>query len=265
MRIAAFGASLVVAALSAGAGYAETTVRQLDIDAALAHCDKPVASIFIGRFTCKAEACSTAAAPAAGPAGFAALMAMAQAAQGISVEHFPQLGDSMSAAMTTALKATGCFDVQEREALDDLRREAELEGVELKAKPADYMVSGAITSVGLETRSSNVGGGLLPFVGAISKSTRHATLGLDVRLVDVKQATVRDARSFSADNTRSNWGVGGLGYGGSGALFGTSQTTRSPEMDTVANEAVINAANFVAETIAGAAITRQPARAMASK
>ncbi|WP_293681375.1 hypothetical protein [uncultured Phenylobacterium sp.] len=42
-------------------------------------------------------------------------------------------------------------------------------------------------------------------------------------------------------------------------LFGAGRSIQSLELDSVANEATINAGNFVAETLASAAITRRPA------
>jgi curli biogenesis system outer membrane secretion channel CsgG len=250
---------LVAAALAAAtAASAETHVTQRDLASLLVHCDKPVASITVGKFTCKAEACSDAPAAAGPGAGFAALAQFAAAANGMSVQHFPALGESMSSAMVTALRQTGCFAVQEREAMEEIQREAAIAGVQLKATPADYLVSGAVTSVNVSSKSSSFGGGMLPVVGALSRSTRNASVGLDVRLIDVRGASVRDSRSFSADSSRSNWGVGGLAYGGSGALFGTGHSTQSTELDSVVNEAVINAANYVAEDLAAAGITARP-------
>ncbi len=249
-----------LAAVTATTAAAETRVTERDLSALLVRCDKPVASISVGAFSCKATACHDAT---AGPGnGVAALLQLAQASQGLSVHSFPTLGSSMGSGLTTALKATGCFTVQEREALEELKREAALAGVEIKPTAADYLVSGAITAVTLNTRSNSFGGGLLPVVGAVSKSTRNANLAIDVRLIDVRGASVRDSRSFQADSTRSSWSAGGLGYGGSGALFSAGRSTQSPELDSVANEATINAANFVAETLASAAITQRPSAAV---
>ena len=247
-----------VATLLAGSATAATRVTERDLSSLLVHCEKPVASISLGAFSCKAAACE-AAGVGGPPSGAAALLQLAQAAQGLSVQQYPALGAAMGNGLTTALKETGCFVVQEREALEELRREAALSGIELKPTAADFLISGAITSVAVNTKSTSIGGGMIPVIGAVSRSTRSATLGIDVRLIDVKAANVRASRAFSADSTRSNWGAGGLGYGGGGALFGATRSTSSPELDSVANEATINAANFVAETLAGEAITRRPA------
>lgn len=59
-------------------------------------------------------------------------------------------------------------------------------------------------------------------------------------------------------NTRSDSFGAGLGYGGSGAWFAAGRSTQSPGLDSVANDATINVANFVAETLASAATTQGP-------
>jgi curli biogenesis system outer membrane secretion channel CsgG len=235
--------------------HAETKVQERDLASLLVHCDAPVATVAIGAFRCKAAACSEQ--PAASP-GMAQLLALAAAAQGGVPQSYPQLGQGMSNAMATALTATGCVTVLAREDLEDLQREAALAGVQLKTQGADYLVAGAITSLGVNSSTKSFGGGLLPVVGAVSKSTKSATVGIDVRLVDVKVGTVVGSRSFDANSQRSSWGTGVLGYGGSGALFGRASSTQSPELDSVANETVINAANYLIDQIAPAAITKRP-------
>lgn len=151
-----------LAAVTATTATAETRVAERDLTSLLVRCEKPVASISVGAFSCKATACQEAAAGSGN--GMAALLQLAQASQGLSVQTFPTLGSSMGSGLTTTLKATGCFTVQEREALEELKREAALAGVEIKPTAADYLVSGAITAVVLNTRSNSFGGGLLPVV-----------------------------------------------------------------------------------------------------
>jgi curli biogenesis system outer membrane secretion channel CsgG len=249
-----------MALLASTSALAQTHVSERDLSSLLVHCDAPVASVSIGAFNCKATGCQRDQSTSAGQAaGFAAILQMAQAAQGISTASFPGLGDTMSSAMVTALKGTGCVTVQEREAMADLAREAELSGIKLSITPADYLISGSITSVAVSSKSNTFGGGVLPVVGALNHSTKTANLGVDVRVIDVKGSSVRDSRTFEADSTRAKWGVGGAGFGGGAGLFGIATSTQSAELDSVANEVVITAANFIAETVAGAAITRRPA------
>ncbi|MEN9450168.1 MAG: Curli production assembly/transport component CsgG, partial [Pseudomonadota bacterium] len=68
----------------------------------------------VGNMSCKSAACQQGAADV-GRSN--ALMAMAaQMASGQSESTFPAIGDGLKAMLTTAMKETGCFDIQEREA-----------------------------------------------------------------------------------------------------------------------------------------------------
>ena len=55
---------------------------------------------------------------------------------------------------------------------------------------------------------------MLPIVGAVSKSTRTAELALDVRVIEVKSASIKDSKSLTATNASASWGLGAAGYGG---------------------------------------------------
>jgi len=256
-------AILVAAGLVAGPCLAETTVTQKDLGSAVPHCNAPVASIIIGKFPCKASSCTAPPQTAPGMAGVAMMMAMAGRGQAQTLD-LSRLGEGMSSALTSGLKATGCFDVQEREAMEDLQKEAELSGVKLQAKPSDFMISGAITAVDVSSKSSSFGGGMIPLVGAVSNTTHSAKLSLDVRIIDVKKASILESRTFEANSAKSNWGVAGAGFSGRGALFGAMSSTQSPELDGVANQSVLYAVNYITETVAKDAIVSRPAPAPAS-
>lgn len=246
-------ASVILAlSLTATAASAETKVAARDLGSLLAHCPSPVAALTVTPFKCKATACSSAQ-PAGASGNMAALLAMAQAAQG--VQSFPALGDGLSNALTSALKATDCFKVMAREDLEDLKKEAEAAGVELKTASADYLVTGAITSLNVGGKTQSFGGGMVPVLGAVTRSSKTASLAIDVRLVNVKASEVTARQTFDVSSQRSSWGAGGLGWGGSGVLFGAATSTQSAELDSVANESVIQATNYIVTQIAGAAAT----------
>ncbi|MEY4250626.1 MAG: hypothetical protein RJA87_2259 [Pseudomonadota bacterium] len=254
-----FGLGAIVTILMASSAHAATTVTAQDLNSLLVHCAAPVASVSIGTLSCKASACQESNSTGAN-SGLNSLLAMAAAANGDGPQQtYPGLGKGMSYALATSLKATGCFTVMEREDMEAIQKEAALSGIKLDIKAADYLISGAITALNIQTKKNSFGGGMLPIVGAVSKSTRTAELALDVRVIEVKSASIKDSKSFTATNASASWGLGAAGYGGSGGLFGTSSTTNSPEIDHVANRSVIDAANFIADTIAGAAITVRPA------
>jgi len=254
--------ALIALSLFSTATFAEnTSVTENDIGAYVPHCSASVASISVGKLTCKASGCQKKETINLG--GFGALVQLAAQQSGIPMADLSGIGDGMANALTTALKATGCFDIQEREAMEDLQKEAELSGIKLEIKPSDYMISGAITTISLEGSKSSVGGGFIPIIGGISKTTQTAKLGLDLRLIDIKRANVKASKSFSANSESSSWGVAGGGLVGVGALFGGHSVTKSPEMDRVAAETVIYAVGFLVDTLAGEAVVSRPVAKLA--
>jgi curli biogenesis system outer membrane secretion channel CsgG len=215
-----------------------------------------VASVSVGKLTCKASGCQKKEAINYG--GLGALAQLAAQQSGIPIVDLSGIGDGMANALTTALKATNCFDIQEREVMEDLQKEAELSGIKLEIKPSDYLISGAITTVALEATRSSFGGGFIPIIGGISKTTQTAKLGMDLRIVEIRKANVKASKSFSANSESSSWGAAGGGLVGGGALFGAHSVTKSPEMDKVATETILYAVGFLVDTLAGQSVVSRP-------
>lgn len=238
---------------AAGAANAATTVRQVDLASLVPHCDNKVGTLFVGSFDCKASGCGQTAQN--DNSGMSRLLALANAANGQPNIDMSRLGEGATDAIETALKATGCFVIQDRQNVEALKKEAELTGMPFQPKSADWMLTGAITSVAFQVKSSQVAGGLIPVVGAFKNTKTTANMTIDVRIIDTKTTEVVQSQSFAATSEKSNWGLGGGGIS-NGALFGSTSTTNSPELDSVANETVISAANFLTTSLAGAAVTR---------
>ncbi len=248
----------VAFALSHSAIAGNTTVTENDIGAYVPHCSAPVASVSVGALSCKASGCQKQESiPSLG--GLGALAKLAAAQNGVPMADLSGIGEGMGNALVTALKATGCFDVQEREAMEALKKEMELAGMSMQVKLADFMISGAITTLALDGSKSSFGGGLIPLVGGISKSTQTAKLGMDIRVIDVQRANVKASKSFSANSESSSWGLAGGGMGRGGLLFGGHSVSKSPEMDKVASETVIYATNFLVDALASNAVVSRPA------
>ncbi len=142
--------------------------------------------------------------------------------------------------------------------MEELQKEAALSGLKIEIKPADFLLTGAITSVGMETSKSSFGGGLIPIVGGFSKTTKNANLAMDIRVVDIKKANVKASKSFNSNDASSSWGVSGGGYGGGGALFGGHSVSKSPEMDKLAADTVIFATGYLVDTLAANAVVSRP-------
>lgn len=248
-------AALLLSSSCALAG--QTTVQENDIGAFVPHCASQVASVSVGKLNCKASGCQKHETTAS-MGGFGAFVAMAAARDGLIPPDFSGIGEGMAYALTTALKATGCFDVQEREAMEELQKEATLSGIKMEIKPADFLLTGAITSVGMETAKTSFGGGMIPVIGGFSKTTKNANLAMDIRVVDVRKANVKASKSFNSNDQSSSWGLYGGGLAGGGALFGGHSVTKSPEMDKLAAQTVLYATSYLVDTLAADAVVSRP-------
>ncbi len=224
--------------------FADSTTTS-EKDYALPKCSKPVASVMVGQLTCKSVGCQEAM-PDRGAGGLAALAALAS---GQSQVTFPGVGTGMSAMLTTVLKETGCFEIQEREALDEINKELALVGKKAEVRQADFMISGAITSINLNTQRKQFAGGFIPILGSISTTTKTADLSLDIKVIDVNKANVLQAKTFTGNNETSSYSFGGAAFGpGFGGLGGMSNVKGTP-MEDVVRDALVRVASFASKTL----------------
>lgn len=225
-----------------------TTVSEKDYD--LPKCEAPVAKVLIGQFTCKSAACQVNQGGNDPAGGLAAMMRLAQQAQdGVSTETFPGIGDGMAAMLTTALQQTGCFDIQDRESLEQMREEMELAGMEFKPEPADFMITGAITSISQSTKRKSFGGGAIPVVGAISSKKQFAELGVDVKILDPRRAKLLAGSTFVGNNQTSSTGLGGAAWTGGGAIIGGMSNVKGTPMEDVVRDVLVRVASYASGQI----------------
>src|SRR5258706_3527605 len=161
----------------------------------LPKCAAPVPSWMVGRVNCRAARCFNPYGADPRPPGVAALLSLAS---GTTSANFAGVGDGLGAMLTTALKETGCFDLQEREAMGEIAQELNLAGRKLETQQADYMISASGTEIDFDTRVQRFGGGVIPVIGSIRRRTQRAELGMDVKIVDVDHARGLDAKTFAA-------------------------------------------------------------------
>lgn len=241
-------AGAVVLAVSMPTSALADSTTTSEKDYALPKCSKPVASVMVGQLTCKSVGCQEAA-PDRGAGGLAALAALAS---GQAQVTFPGVGTGMSAMLTTVLKETGCFDIQERETLDELNKELALVGKKVEVQQADYMISGAITSINLSTQRKQFAGGFIPILGSISTTTKTADLGLDIKVIDVNKAKVLQAKTFAGNNETSSYSFGAAAFGpGMGGLGGMSNVKGTP-MEDVIRDVLVRVASFTSKTLVDA-------------
>lgn len=233
----------IAALIMSSSAFAETTTSEKDY--ALPKCSKPVASVMVGQLSCKSANCQpTQQDPRAG-----GLMAIAALASGQSSVNLAGIGDGMSAMLTTVLKETGCFEIQEREALDELNKELALVGKKVEVQQADFMISGSITSINLSSERKQLAGGFIPIIGAFSSTTKTADLGMDIKVIDVNRAKVLQARTFTGNNETSSYSFGAAAFGPGMGLIGGMQSIKGTPMEEVVRDVLVRVSSFTSRAL----------------
>lgn len=225
----------------------------------LPKCDKPIASVMVGKMACKAANCSGGQSNPAN--GLAAMMALAQAQQGGMPLNVSGIADGIKDVLVTALTESGCFEVQDREQMDEIAKELEMAGKKVQAQQAEFLISGAVTQIDVSQDNTSVGGGLLgaltraPLIGAVAGSvgfkTQKAAVALDMKLVDVNTAkVVASKRSDASSETSSfslNGGAGALGGAGLGGFGGSLASLKGTNLEAVTKDAIVQSVTFLVE------------------
>lgn len=224
-------------------------------------CNAPAAKVVFTEFKCKSADCSSNAGQqdprryrwweAGGSGG------------NVSQPTYTGVGTGMTDMLATALSQTGCFDVQERAALEELNKELALIGKRVEAEAADYMVTGSITSLGFEQSSTGLGGlsflkgpiGLL--AGSIDYKKAKVHMNMDIRVVDVKKAKIVASKTFQANNEKTGFGLSARGWGGGTGLGGSHASISGSPLEEVARDLLVQSTSFLAETIAKNNITER--------
>ena len=151
------------------------------------------------------------------------------------------VGKGITDLLITGLVNNGTYSVFERQALDKLMAEQNFSNSN-RADPStaaklgkmagvDYIIIGAITQFGNETKKQNVGGQGGSWhgfgVGGIGHSNSKAEVGISARIVNVNTGEIVAVAEGSGESARSstsllggggNWG----GFGGGNVDFGSS-------------------------------------------
>lgn len=199
--------------------------------------------ITLGEVTCKASGCKSNGASQSG-GGLFALMQFA------GVPNFEGIGQGLQDMFTGSLREVGCFKVLDREAMESIRKEMALAGREVKMESADYIVMGSITSVNFEKSSGSIGYGLIPVVGAISSSKQTATLGMDVRLVNVNTGEVAFSKTYTAASGKTSYGIGGFGAARGVGFGGALSSLSGTAMEEVSRDVIVKATYDIAKFLA---------------
>lgn len=209
----------------------------------LPRCARPIGTIVADQFTCKAADCS-----------------LWNSWYGIS-----PIGSGMSDMLVTALQQSGCFTVYEREDLAEVQQELALEGIRPQLKAADFILTGAVTAFEYNEESSGGGGGIsipLPIFGDVHVKTgdSQAHIGLDLRIIRVRDAQILVSKSIEGKAGRSNFSAGGDFYFGNSAVWGNLHSRKNTPIEEavrdVLSQGIVSIMNEL--TARGFASTPQP-------
>lgn len=202
--------ALMLGVFSVSALAAETEITEKT--AQVPKCEKPIGKIALGKVTCKAASCSNPKTPTAS--------FLQQILSLTGQPAYEGIGQGIGDMLISALKQTGCFEILERESLEELKQEMTLAGKKIELEAADFLLGGAVTSLTMETTNTNLGLGIIPVLSAVDIKKTRAIVGMDIRIIDVNSGKVTFTKSYEANNQKSGLGIGagagwhGVGFGG---------------------------------------------------
>ena len=166
----------------------------------------------------------------------------------------PRIGDGMADMMASALMSSGKFIVLEREVLDEIYEEQQLQGVARRAaipqgqmEAAELLVVGAVTEFepdarGLRGAAAAADGGLL---GGILGGAKKSHVAIDVRVVDTRTRRILASTTVEAEATDFDVGgalIGLTGGGGAGAGLGAFSNT---PIEKAVRVAIVEAVKYI--------------------
>ena len=183
-------------------------------------CQAPVAKISISPLKCQTSQCQV---QNTGNGNMAALLSMAREQQG--VKDLSNLDEAMTTMLTSSLSASGCFEVLDRQALEEMKRELEFAGKEMKIDAADYLITGSLTTLDYKKTKSVVGGGFIPLAGMFANTKTTANIGMDIRLMNVNSSRIEYTKTYKSNSSNDNYSFGAIGatpggIAGGGMSFG---------------------------------------------
>ncbi|MCP3986236.1 MAG: hypothetical protein GY723_17800 [bacterium] len=165
------------------------------------------------------------------------------------------VGEALSAQLTTALQHTGCFIVTERLELKSLLREQQLgmSGIvnpETAAKGgrvigAEWIIKGEVTELEVEARGKGFSLGVpipgLPAGIRLGGEKAGAHLGLDLRIVDSTTGATVQSHYVSAESKTKGMAIG---FDSAWGSVGGDTFSKTP-LGKAARNAIVQAVDFV--------------------
>ncbi|MED5621605.1 CsgG/HfaB family protein [Ideonella sp. BN130291] len=253
------GAMLAMVVPCALAQTSEVTEREISVP----KCAAPVAKVMITEIKCKSADCSSGAGQQ-DPRRYRWWDYAAGSGGNVKQPTYTGVGTGMTDMLATALSQTGCFDVMERAALDEINKELALVGKKAEVEAADFMITGSITSLGFEQSSTGLGalGGLFKgpislVAGSVDWKKTKVHMNMDLRVVDIRKAKIMGSRTFQADNQRSGFGLSGGGWAGGVGLGGSHAAISGSPLEEVARDLLVRSTTYVTDTLASKSISER--------
>lgn len=229
--------------------------RQIDVP----RCARPVAKVMVSDIKCKSVDCSGGGQQSPKPRRW---WEYVSGSDNVNQPSYTGVGSGMSEMLATALSQTGCFEIMERAALDEINQELALVGKKVEAEPADFMITGSITSIGFEQSSTGLGGlGFLPrpialIAGSVDWKSSKVWMNMDIRLVDIRKAKLVGSKTFEANNKRDGFGMSAAGWAGVG--FGGSHASISGSpLEEVARDLLVRSTVYAVDALASRNVTER--------
>lgn len=252
------GLALAMALPYAVAETSEVTEREISVP----KCASPVAKIVISEIKCKSADCSSGAG-GQDPRNYHWWEHMGTG-NNVRQPTYTGVGTGMTDMLATALTQTGCFDVQERQAMEEINKELALVGKKVEAEAADFLITGSITSLGFEQSSTGLGGlgGLLKgplalVAGSVDFKKTKVHMNMDLRVVDVRRAKIMGSKTFQADNQKSGFGLSGAGWAGGVGLGGSHAAITGSPLEEVARDLLVRSTVYITDTVAAKSVTER--------
>lgn len=249
----ALGLALAALASTSGAEPSRVVEREISVP----KCDKPSAKVMFTEFKCKSADCSAGRGPEE----------MRQpwwygwtGDRQVSQPRYTGVGKGLSDMLATALSQTGCFEVMERAELEEIQKELGLVGKKAAVEQADYMITGSITSIGMDQSSTSLAAipflAKIPLLGSGSYKSSKVHMNIDLRVVDIAKAKIVASKTFEGNNERNGFGLGAVGLvPGMGVLGGNHASISGSPLEEVARDVLVRSTAFVTESIASRNVT----------
>ncbi len=228
----------------------EVTEREISVP----KCKAPVAKVMFTEIKCKAADCGAAGSQRS--AGNSHWWNPGQT----GTPTYTGVGTGLGEMLATALTQTGCFEVMERGALEEVQRELALTGRKVELESADFIIGGSITSLGFDQSGTGVGAlvsRFVPVLGGVEYKKTKAHLNLDLRLIDARRAKILAAKTFEGNNERTGFGIGGAGWAGGALLGGNHSSISGTPLEEVARDVLVRATVFITDKLAAGKISER--------